>query len=329
VIAAVVGALDAKVPLDDPVALKAGIKGLFRWYKQTKTQEGAQASPRALELMASHLLNMDTVTRDLDWGNTFARPGAPAHPRLRPGTGKVLSLHPIILAGLQYWGEETTRQLMWPFLDAYYRHWVTFDEITRTLDALQADADLPAQLGPLGTIELRVVSPASMRLQLQLNNSVLTRSVTTPLWIGRMHTTPEAILPHRVIDQFIRRHNWGAGVVLIEDMGTGTKYLAKGYGVSDLFWGHLVDAVVAHDGAGVWTVLQHQQQLAPFILNGNKTHRYVPNSTLSIDVLEKLIVQVVKEHPRSAHITLSGDVSSAISRNFLTAGNTPKPKPGA
>ena len=79
------------------------------------------------------------------------------------------------------------------------------------------------------------------------------------------------------MSRFISDHNFGIGLLLLENTREGTKVLFKGKFLPDEFWNKVVSTLQESEPE-LWF---RPNDTAPFIVNGSQAHKYVNLSSLT------------------------------------------------
>ena len=81
----------------------------------------------------------------------------------------------------------------------------------------------------------------------------------------------------------------GCGLVLVLDTVRGTSVLMRSSGIPEDKWERLVKLIKEKEGE-CWHVTPNSSGgIAPFIVNGNRAHQYVPRTGLDISTLSRLV----------------------------------------
>jgi hypothetical protein len=105
-----------------------------------------------------------------------------------------------------------------------------------------------------------------------------------------MSAAPGVTRVHQAIQNYLSDNNYGCGFVLVRNPTLGTSALFKGANIPEEKWEKLVHLIKGKEDE-CWHVIERSDgTIAPFILNGNKTHQYVPRSALD----DKALVALVK-----------------------------------
>jgi len=125
-----------------------------------------------------------------------------------------------------------------------------------------------------------------------------------PVWVVTVAPAAGVFKPNQAIANFINKKNDGCGVILVRDTTLGTSALMKCSAVPPAQWERLVSKIISKEGesnppltgdrdsdpGGCWHVTYDSSGgIAPFILNGNKSHQYVPRSGIDATALCELV----------------------------------------
>jgi hypothetical protein len=130
-----------------------------------------------------------------------------------------------------------------------------------------------------------------------------TQKKRRPVWVITVTPAAGIFKPNQAISSFINKKNEGCGLILVRDSMLGTSALFKGSAIPPAQWHRLVSEIVNKEGesnpplagnqsepSGCWHVTYDSSGgMAPFILNGNKSHQYVPRSGLDATALCELV----------------------------------------
>lgn len=118
-----------------------------------------------------------------------------------------------------------------------------------------------------------------------------------PVWVVSIAPDSSVFLANKGIMNFINGENnipnnrgtpKGCGLVLVQDRSRGTSALFKCSGIPEHKWEMLVELIQSRERE-CWHVIRNPGGIAPFILNGNKTHQHVPRTGLDITTLTGLV----------------------------------------
>jgi hypothetical protein len=124
-----------------------------------------------------------------------------------------------------------------------------------------------------------------------------------PVWVVSVTPAAGIFKPNQAISSFINKNNGGCGLILVRDTMVGTSALFKCSAIPQTQWQRLVSEIINKEGesnpslagnesesSGCWYVPRDSGGgIAPFILNGNKSHQYVPRSGLDATALCELV----------------------------------------
>ena len=98
------------------------------------------------------------------------------------------------------------------------------------------------------------------------------------------------------VNNFIKRNAEGVGISIVRNASIGSIIITKGEKIPGELWEHICEQLVKEEGNsddignnGAWHITRNPSGLAPFILNGNPTHRYVRKSKVTVHDLVALI----------------------------------------
>ena len=102
------------------------------------------------------------------------------------------------------------------------------------------------------------------------------------LWILYCSSDGTVMKAKQALDNYLVKHNFGIGLILLEDRTEGTKALFRCRFLDERFFDAIVQRIRSVEPDYWYRV----QPSAPFILNGNATHMYVPKSSLTHRTLD-------------------------------------------
>ena len=180
---------------------------------------------------------------------------------------QLLILGRISFALEKCWGENIARIIMVHLWEVIYQGQYSFEHISAELRHLNADDG--SFRNSFGHFEKRSLT-------------VIHNSQTEEFWFFAVRSTPKLIKGNRAISNFINTHNKGRGIILIKNEFSCTQAIFKGRGVDQELWELFVDVINLEQEC--WHITHSDNgNYASFILNGNPSHRYVPQSTITLD----------------------------------------------
>jgi len=108
------------------------------------------------------------------------------------------------------------------------------------------------------------------------------------LWILSCRHNNFVLQPNKAMGSFIRKENFGIGLVFCENTKEATKVLFKGSYLPETFWDALVSRIQRAE-PDLW---YRPQPTAPFIVNGNAAHQYMELSALTPARLARLCREI-------------------------------------
>ena len=104
------------------------------------------------------------------------------------------------------------------------------------------------------------------------------------------------------LNQFIKNNAGGYGFAIFRNRLTGTIALTKGDKIDREMWERICNRLIEEEGQtedpdnpGAWHVTRNPNGYAPFLLNGNATHRYVPRSHITAASLARIVDEFLLE----------------------------------
>lgn len=114
------------------------------------------------------------------------------------------------------------------------------------------------------------------------------RKKRTRLWIFTMAPNVGVTRAAQAIQHYTNEHNFGCGLILMKNSILGTSALFKGSSLPEEGWRRLVSLIRSKEEECWHVIDQSTGGIAPFIVNGNKAHQYVPRSALDNMTLMEL-----------------------------------------
>ncbi|MDR0964376.1 MAG: hypothetical protein LBM60_07155, partial [Clostridium sp.] len=188
----------------------------------------------------------------------------------------------------KYWGKVAAHIFFFPLLEA---------RINRELTNMEVSKELREHLSPPTenylerSLSFGVVDLLHDRSQDDISFSVL--EISTDL---------EEIFPGTLL-HFFRNCNDGRGCILLHNRKFKTTFLGKGIMLSQSVWSRLCEEIIkiegeslpTPEGCGCWHIIRHDHLVAPFLLNRNPAHQYVPETKLNARKLIELLAHAIKE----------------------------------
>jgi len=100
---------------------------------------------------------------------------------------------------------------------------------------------------------------------------------------------PSAFGVHKSFVYFLNGKDFqGFGFIVVHDKFNGTKAIFRGSGIPDVIWKKLTDKIKLLEPES-WYDASSELSKSFFLLNGNRTHQYVPQSDIGITELAKIV----------------------------------------
>jgi hypothetical protein len=188
----------------------------------------------------------------------------------------------------KYWGKEAARIFFFPLLEA---------RINRELTNMELSTELRDRINP----------PTENYHELSLSFGVANvlhgiSQDNTAYSVLEISTDLGEIFPGTLL-HFFRNCSDGRGCILLHNQKFKTTFLGKGVMLSQSVWSRLCEEIIqlegeslpTPEGCGCWHIIRHDQLVAPFLLNRNPAHQYVPETSLNAQKLFELLTHAMKE----------------------------------
>lgn len=194
------------------------------------------------------------------------------------------------------WGERWRDLIATHFWEGELQKQLNFYAVESAISGLFADGKMRA-VTPVGVFTRTVLPEIQVEI---LSKGPRTQTVKKKcrVWVIGIMPAPGVLQAVAAATNYLNRNNDGCGLILLRNTAGGTSALFKGSSLPSDRWRVLVDEIVSKEGKadpssvpmGCWHVIYDSQGgMAPFVLNGNKAHQYVPRSGLDANVLSELV----------------------------------------
>lgn len=196
---------------------------------------------------------------------------------------QLLVLGKVCHALFQCWGEEVARIIMLHYWEIIYQTQAVFDNVTDELDQLKTFNNLTIY-SQYGTIEKQLFNLPNIRA---INNTRISipSNFHHNLWVLEVESTPRLIMGNRPLINFLNINNKGFGIIFFNDTFNCTKALFKGTSFPHNKWRKLVQILCKREPE-CW---YDTSEKASFLINGNRSHAYVPLSQLELKDITQII----------------------------------------
>lgn len=202
--------------------------------------------------------------------------------------GQLLTLGRICVAAEVCWGENARDVIATHFWESEVQKQLNFLEVQRTVERIHSSKS-GRTVSNAGTVTLDVLDPVDVEVQNQRSSKREKRR--QPVWVITMAARPHVFQPNQALMYHLNQRNAGCGVVLIRNTTIGTCALFAGSSIADVRWERLVNLLSSVEEE-CWHVVRNPNGgIAPFVLNGNRAHQYVPRSNLD----RASLVEVVRK----------------------------------
>lgn len=188
-------------------------------------------------------------------------------------TPQLLIISRVCYALYKCWGEKIAQIIMLHFWEMLYQGQASFLDIQSELKGLTSNANDIVIQSKYGKIYRKLLS---------LNNSYNNEN----FWLIEIDQTPRMLMGNRPVIHYLNTKNNGYGLIFINDKFQCTKALFKGSSMPDTLWEKLVNRLCQKEPS-YW----HVTEGASFLINGNRSHQYVPFSQTEVED----IVEILKD----------------------------------
>lgn len=200
---------------------------------------------------------------------------------------QLLILGRVCFALEQCWGEQTASIIMMHFWEILYQGQAAFMELSSELEHLKNGKQTIHS--KYGIFQKKMIRNPQLSA-ISAYNLKLKKDFDPIFCIMHGEQTPIMLMGNRPLINFLNKNNSGFGIVFLEDPFSCTKAIFKGPTVPQHYWEKLVDLIYQKE-TEAWhkTLSMKTGAYAPFLINGNRSHQYVPVSELTVEDLELLV----------------------------------------
>jgi len=196
------------------------------------------------------------------------------------------------------WGAELSKFIMLHFWETQMQGQIIFMKILDEIKKMQA-TNADRVTSNLGTIEKMTIYDHTFQQVIKTKDRVngaiqerISYQTNRSLNIYEISPVPSAFGVHRSLTYFLNGTDFkGFGFILVNDKFNGTKAFFRGNGIPDEIWRKVVDKINTLE-TDMWYEASSSLAQSFFLLNGNKTHQYVPPSDIDINSLSAIIKSV-------------------------------------
>jgi len=196
------------------------------------------------------------------------------------------------------WGKELSKLIMLHYWETQMQGQLIFMKILDEIKKMHL-ASVDRVTTSLGSIEKISIHDHSFQQAIKTKERVngvfqerISYAANKNLSVYEISPVPSAFGVHRSLTYFLNGKDFqGFGFILVNDKFNGTKALFRGNGVPDAAWRKIVDKINSIEPE-LWYEASSTLTQSFFLLNGNKTHQYVPPSDIEIDSLASIVKSV-------------------------------------
>jgi hypothetical protein len=185
----------------------------------------------------------------------------------------------------QCWGPQVRDMIATHFWEGELQNHLNFGEVEEAIDAAVRGQQTRA-ITPVGTITRHVLREADAMVAERRGGRKELKRIKP--WVLTMTPAAGVSRASQALQHYLNKHNFGCGLILVKNSGLGTAALFKGASVPEGRWQRLVQLITSKEQECWHVIHQSTGTIAPFIVNGNKTHQYVPRSALDSTTLVEL-----------------------------------------
>jgi hypothetical protein len=202
---------------------------------------------------------------------------------------QLLLLSRICFASEYCWGPQIRDIIATHFWEGELQNHLHFYAVEEAVDMAVKGQKIKVST-PVGSIthnvlrEMEIMAPDGRKGPL--------RRQRANVWVLTMTPAAGVARAHQAMQNYLNDNNYGCGFILLKNSALGTSALFKGSHIPEEKWQKLVNIITSKE-RDCWHVIHRSDgKIAPFILNGNKTHQYVPRTALN----DKALVELIKRH---------------------------------
>ncbi len=284
-IAAVIYCLQEKIDLvGNPDEKKKSLEESLNNYEQNSPHRTHPEFDKSVHWIRSNYLNQAGVFADAILVRDHQTPIKDSAGNTIP---ELLIFSRVCFACEKCWGANIRNVIATHFWEVVMQGQLNFYPVRNAVSEM-FDKNLNRMVSPVGFLRREVLPPMN-----------LGGGWKCPVWIVSIAPDSSVFLPNKGIMNYInaennvdpnnKRNQKGCGLVLVQDTIRGTSALFKCSGIPDHKWEKLVKLIKTKENECWHVVPNPSGGIAPFIVNGNKTHQHVPRTGLDATTLARLV----------------------------------------
>lgn len=195
--------------------------------------------------------------------------------------GQLMLLGRVCYALEVCWGKDIAKIIMMNFWEVVYQGQAIFNDAIlelKSLCSLHVDQSIHSKYGSF------------QRQTIKLRNIKSLDSYVKDLWIFYVEPTPMFVLGNRPLMYLLNQQNSAYGIAFFNDSFNFRKAIFRGKNVPYELWKRLIDHVCKLEPECWHKSYRYNTDIyAPFLINGNPAHGYVPQSQIDLKDLVYLI----------------------------------------
>lgn len=197
---------------------------------------------------------------------------------------QLMTLGSVCFALQMCWGKDIAKIIMMNFWEVVYQGQAVFN-------------DSISELKPLSSLPLNQILHSKygsfQRQVIRLRSFKSSQSSNRNLWLFYAEPTPMFVLGNRPLMNLLNQQNSGYGIVFFNDHFHFRKAIFRGANVPYSFWKRLVDYICKNEPESWHKSFKYNTNTyAPFLINGNPAHGYVPQSQIELKDLINIFSKV-------------------------------------
>jgi hypothetical protein len=206
----------------------------------------------------------------------------------------------LTLACLNCWGPILGQIILSHFWESRILMQMSFEKITHVLNSIIIQGKEKISMpSPIGKIEFQILNDISIKVTETNPKTKESRTKTVSPWIIQLTPSPGIEAAKGPLTGFLNTQNSAVGITSIKSQ-YGTLVLSRGNNLPYEVWKDLADTLINIEGdandpqsPGCWHItINESNTYESFLLNGNKSHQYVPRTSLDFRNLVQLVRKV-------------------------------------